>query len=234
MKLHFCLSLFVFTTAILTAGSAGAATFSVSGGVSGIGTQSFSVNQFNASLGTLNSVTILQNTFGSGKVFLENTTSAAVTVSYSLSASATLLGALTVNSLSAIIPAFFPTNNPFNTASLSPYDGITDFNGTSGRTYQSQTLNASPSSSLVNAASLSLFQGNGQVTLSVDLSGSGSAFAPPSGFKGVSQFSTNLNANYTITYDYTPVPEPSTVLGMLITGAFGLTFYRKKRNKSLV
>jgi hypothetical protein len=234
MKLHFCLSLFVLTTAILTAGSAGAATFSVSGGVGGTGIQSFSVNQFNTSLGTLNSVTILQYASGSAKLAFENTSTTPVNVAFSSSGSVNLLGAITVSPLGASFPAFFPTNYPFNQTSLSPYDGITDFSGNSGRTYQSQTLFANPVSALVNAASIGLFQGNGQVSLSAQLSGGGGVSVIPFGtFQGVSQSSTSLFANYTITYDYTPVPEPSTVVGMLISGAFGLTFYHKKRNKSL-
>jgi PEP-CTERM motif len=235
MKLHFGLSIFVLTTAILTAGSSRAATFSVSAisgalGNSGTVIQPFSVNQFNPSLGTLNSITILQSSSGSGKLAFENTSSAQVKVNYSLAAIASLQEGITASANPFL--NFF-SSGPISSTTLSPYDGVTDYQGGSGRTYQSQVISSSPISSLVNAESIGLFQGNGQVTLSTRLYGAFS-IGSATGFQGVSKYTIDQIVSYTITYDYTPIPEPSTVLGMSLSGAFGLAFYRKKRSKSLV
>jgi PEP-CTERM motif len=232
MKPHFCLSIFALTTAILTAGSARAATFSVTGSVSE-SIQSFSVNQFDTSLGTLNSVTILQNTSGLGKIAFENTSTVGKNVKYGLSASVNLLDAITVTPLGANI-SIIPTNNG---VFVNAYDGILDYGGSSGRTIQSQRVYASPVTALVDSASIGLFQGNGLVTLRVQIFRYVEVGTIPNGQPpGAVQVNSNVNADYTITYDYTPtpVPEPSTVLGMCLSGAFGLAFYRKKRSKSLV
>jgi PEP-CTERM motif len=232
MKLHFGLSIFVLTTAILTAGSSRAATISVSGSVSSLGGLSFSVNQFNTSLGTLNSVTILQNTSAFGTLAFENTSTAQKLVNYVLSTRVSLLDAITVTPLVANI-SLIPTNGIL----VDAFDGILDYGGSSGRTIQSSFVNASPVTALVDSASIGLFQGNGLVTLRTQILRSAVVGAVPNGqLLGATQVNVNENANYTITYDFTPtlVPEPSTVLGMSLSGAFGLAFYRKKRSKSLV
>jgi len=108
---------------------------------------------------------------------------------------------------------------------LTAYDGITDYTGTSGfsatyvNTTDSQVINYSL------AADLAQFMGTGNVDFIVD----GSAYGALSGPSNTSTFmSTTGTANVSVTYDFNPVPEPGTLV-LLVMGAMGMLAYAWRR-----
>lgn len=111
---------------------------------------------------------------------------------------------------------------------VSPYDGLVDFGGPSGRTYPN--LLATQFESTILDAPLApmdelLFVGAGQdVTLNVRAvgastgSGSGNLLL---------LFNTSAEASVTVTYEYIPIPEPTTAL--LLASMTPLMLRRRSR-----
>jgi hypothetical protein len=94
------------------------------------------------------------------------------------------------------------------------FDGMLDFMGTSGRTYSGLTATVVEERSSPNPVSdLSLFTGNGFVTLPVRATGQSSIMG---GGNLAFSFSTHGEAALTITYTYTAVPEPGTLALLLM------------------
>jgi hypothetical protein len=164
--------------------------------------------QFNPSLGTLNSV----------KLDLSGSLSTVITVTSSTYATGWAKTSVDVN----VQDVGHNLNSP-PISLMSPAFTFTDLNGT----VVSGTLTKSGSSSdtYTNAAVLSEFTGTGNILLPADTF-TETLVSFTSGNADVSQV-TNASLTGTVTYDYT-IPEPATI-GLLSLG--GLTLFRKKKHR---
>jgi hypothetical protein len=121
-------------------------------------TQSQSVAQFNPALGTLESVEIIYNGTLTSDLKVENNDLDSATVA------GTVNGTLSVQGGGLTAVQATATNT--NSATLSAFDGVEDFSGTSGRDFGSQS-NSGSNDVTYNASSndLSAFVGTGSVSL---------------------------------------------------------------------
>jgi len=177
------------------------------------------LTKFDSSLGTLNSVIVTLNATVAGSVGLENTGPSASSISYNLQASVALSSPAVVGTLLTSVPVFSGTFN------AGPYDGTTDFGGTSGITISNLTASTSQTTTLTT--DLDPFIGSG--SLSAFLSGTGQSNTNGSG-NVASWFQTQAGGTVTVEYNYTPaatVPEPSAILGILAVAGVG-AFARRK------
>ena len=185
-------------------------------------TQDIVLPQFNAALGTLNSINLILNGFIVGSIKFENT-----------STSSPNTPTLTINSLltlkhpggSTLLQA-----NPIitHTETVSIYDGTLDYGGASGRTYNS--LNASDEVSLTilpTSSDFSMFMGTGGLLFPVSSSGTSRVSG---GGNLAAMFLCDAGASGTVVYNYDPVPEPSSMIAMLVglTGLVGFAVRRRK------
>lgn len=208
--------------------AASAATVSYSGSLADQSTNysgvSVGVQQFDSSLGTLNSVSISLTGSVSGIFEYESRDNSASTVNMNLSAQVSLA----TSSLGQLIVALPTLMQSFATTA---FDGDRDFAGTSGGTITGLTSTANESTSLLGG-DMSEFVGTGLVNLLVSGTGNSSASGPGN----LSQdFTTFAGAQITVTYDYDVAPPPSTVplpagmpLLLLGMGAMGLAAKRRK------
>ena len=101
------------------------------------------------------------------------------------------------------------------------YDGITDFAGTSGKTYPSLSADKSENDTHTSAGDLALFTGSGNISLPILANGASTG----SGGGNLSlQFSTSASTGAKVVYNY--IPEPMT-MSLLSIG--GLALLRRKR-----
>jgi len=183
------------------------------------------VKQFDSSIGELQSVHIDLHSSATGSLKFESRDSTAETVAGSI-------GATIVLERPADKTTLLTGTVAANTSDLvSKYDGLTDFSGTSGRTYAN--LSASGDRTLdLNSESpdFSMFVGTG--TLAFPTSAVGA-----SGITGAASIASALRtfaeADITVTYTYHPllvsVPEPGS-MGLLLVGL--LCFRRPGKNSS--
>jgi hypothetical protein len=186
----------------------------------------FLLPQFDPTLGTLNSIVFDLTGTVEGIAQVENLS--------------TLSGANITTNLSAVLTLLLPGGvqmvvNPAAsvTDSYGAFDGVVDFDGTSGRTY---TTLANSSMQMQTAppfgVDLSAFLGMGNIMLAISSLGnsgvSGGSFV-------ASTFQTLSGATLQITYNYTPsdtggdIPEPMT-LALVGGGLLGLGFLRSRRS----
>jgi hypothetical protein len=176
---------------------------------------SVSIQQFDPSLGVLNSILFhLEGTVQGGAKF-ESLDAAPATITMNLQSSITLQRPDT-SILAVVLPLVQTVDN------ATAYDNTFDFGGTSGKTYTGLTNTA-----FTNAVSppplsdLALFTGLGNIVLPVIANGTSNG----SGAGNlILQFNTSAGAYVEVTYDYT-VPEPS-ALGLL---SFGALMLRRRR-----
>lgn len=186
----------------------------------------FLIPQFDPTLGTLNSIVFDLTGTVEGIAQVENLSS--------------LGGANITTNLSAVLTLLLPGGvqmvvNPLAsvTDSYGTFDGVVDFDGTSGRTY---TTLANSSMQMQTAppfgVDLSAFLGMGNIMLAISsLGNSGVA----GGSFVASTFQTLSGAALQITYNYTPsdpggdIPEPMT-LALVGGGLLGLGFLRSRRS----
>jgi hypothetical protein len=164
-------------------------------------TQSLSFDQFDSSLGTLTSVDFVLSGTVLGDAGYESRDSEATNI--------------TLNS-SAIIKLSNPTGSTIVqttplasvTSAASASDGVIDFSGTSGATFQGVTNSTSESASLTSAVDLALFTGLNTIDLA--FAATGDTAASGSG-NLITQFSTEASADIRVVYHYetTAVPEPT-------------------------
>jgi hypothetical protein len=180
---------------------------------------SVSVSKFDPSLGTLNSITFELSGHVEGGAKFESLDSSPTTVTMNLTADIELQRPDT--STIVITTPLVQTVD-----SVTAYDDVLDFGGTSGKTYTN--LSADDSDSAVSpppASDLTLFTGLGNITLPVTATGASSGTGAGN---LVLQFNAMASATVKVTYDYEPVPEPF-ALRLLSVGTVALCAYGWRR-----
>ena len=181
----------------------------------------FDVAKFDPTLGTLNSIAFTFQGDIQGSADFENRSSSPAQVTLKLS-SILQLQRPDSTLLVEAIPLYDITTN------VTAYDNVLDYGGTSGHTYSG--LTASKTESYVSSllSDLTLFTGSGNINLPVTATATSRISGPGNLIGG---FSTEASALATITYDYTPVPEPSSMVALL-AGMGGLAgLIRRRRNR---
>ncbi len=174
-----------------------------------------SLSQFNPSLGTLTSVTLTLAGTATGSIRFESLDAQAAAILANLTASISASGpaALAITT----VPLSSTTTN------VTAYDGTIDFGGTSGRTLDPLSATDTQSSSL--SSGFGSYVGTNNVT--INLSANGNSTVSGSG-NIVTNLSQKAGGIATLTYTYTPVPEPAT-MAVLSIGALGLLRRRRAR-----
>lgn len=174
--------------------------------------QILTLPQFDSALGTLDSVTLRFTGRVEGSASFESLDADPTTVKMTLGAILTLL-----RPDSSVILAVSPAASTTDT--VSAYDGTMDLTGTSGKTYSG--LWATDAQSLYLDAvtnDLSPYIGGGN--LSMTATAKGNSFGSGAG-NLVLLFRASASAVAQVTYEYTQVPEPSS-LAMISLGALSL------------
>ena len=156
-------------------------------------TATMSVPQFDPSLGTLTAVEITNSDPIKNSIRVENLDTAADTIHVTVTGDLTLSGpglASLISNLSA--------DQTFN---ATAFDGSIDFGGTSGHTFDPQTVNGSNSKTLTDASDLALYTGTG----TVDITEATHASSMATGSANLLvQVNTTAAATVTVIYHYIP------------------------------
>ncbi len=177
------------------------------------------IEKFDSALGTLKSVTLSYSGSMKGQGGIENRSAKAISVSVNLSGLLSLSGPNSTN--------LFQLNPQQNaTYNVSRYDGKVDYVGASGRKFEGLTADASGTQVFTDTSMLQWFTGSGML----DFLFTATAESQVIGSGNISSFiDTFAKADLNITYDYdpTPIPEPSTMLGL--AGVLGGIALQKKK-----
>ena len=182
---------------------------------------SVSIPKFDSSLGILTSIEFYLYGYVSGIAQFESLDASPATVTTNLSAMLKLTRPDN-STLVVSLPIASTTDN------VTAYDGITDFNGTSGKTYSNLSANDTESFVSTLASDFALFTGTGNIVLPINALGTSSG----SGAGNLLlQFNTFASADVIVKYNYdTPViPEPASLVALLsgIAGIGGISLKRK-------
>jgi len=203
--------------------SASADTISYSGSVPLTETDwasSVSIAKFDPALGTLNSIEIELQGHMEGTAKFEHRGSNAATVTTYLSADLLVQRP----DLSNLVVGAGLTVTTVD--SVTGFDGTVDFGGTSGRTHGALSANLTNTTLTSLTADLALFTGTGDIVLPVLASASSAATGSGN---MVFDFTNLASAGVKVTYDYAPVPEPSTLVGLVGMGLVGLALVWRRR-----
>jgi hypothetical protein len=155
----------------------------------------------------------------SGSASFESLDAASATITTSLSASIALTRPDT-----SLLSVAIPVVN--NSDSVTAYDGVIDFGGTSGKTYAGLAGSALATSSSTAAADLALFTAAAPGdTISLPVSAMGMSSGSGAG-NLLLLFETFASASVRVCYEYTFIPAPS-AMGLLAVG--GLAATRRRR-----
>jgi len=179
-----------------------------------------SFNQFDSSLGTLDSVSFEITGVVAGDARYESMDSAPSTVTLSLEAMLEL-----ARPSGAPLVVVFPVVSVV--ATPGPFDTVIDWSGTSGGAYIGLTATLSNSASTTSAADLALFTGAGTIDLGV--SASAQSMGTGSG-NLVTWFTTDASADVTVIYNYSTVPVPAAawLFGSGLLGLVGMARHKKR------
>jgi hypothetical protein len=209
---------------VATSGAANAASLSYANSVdynlTDIIDAPLSIQQFDASLGTLKGVTIGFTGDILGNAGFENRGQSPAAVRVTLASELSLK--LNNQSLFVLNP-----EDSF-TYQVARYDSLTDYSGASGRTLSNLTTTQSDTQSFTNAQFLQSFIGNGNIDFLFSTSANSVVTGPGN---IASYIDTLAKANITLTYDYDEVesiPESSTTLGVVLIAGLCLLSQRKK------
>jgi hypothetical protein len=178
---------------------------------------SVSVPQFDPALGTLDSIQFSLTGYVTGAARFESGDSEPATVEMTLNAKITLLKPDLTTLI--VVPPLVQTSD-----NVSAFDGVLDFAGTSGRSYDNLSAQQSDTNFLSSPsqADLTAFVGTGNVVLPVTAEG----ISHGSGAGNLTLlFLTNAGATVSVEYDY-HVPEPGS-LGLLAVGCVALIGRRR-------
>ncbi|MBN1256161.1 MAG: PEP-CTERM sorting domain-containing protein [Planctomycetes bacterium] len=188
-------------------------------------TQTLSVNQFDPSLGMLNSVSLSVTVGALGNLGFENTDGemdTTISTYYPWDPDTNTHGDLDLSLNSQSLAALSWVVMEDYNVHFEVFDGTYDFAGPSG--FSTTYLDDSDGQNLFYTlpADLAAFLGTGSVDF--DLAGTASSAMVMPG-NGVSFVSTSGNASVEVIYDYTPVPEPAT---LVLLGCGALMLLRKR------
>jgi len=107
---------------------------------------------------------------------------------------------------------------------VTAFDGVLDFGGTSGRSYLGLADTAYAAGDTTALADLVLFTGPGNIDLLVEAA---SASHVEGGGNMVTYSAASAGADVSVTYEYSPIPEPATLL-LLAGGSCGVLLRRRK------
>lgn len=168
-----------------------------------------SVPQFDSAAGSLEAVELSLWGHVEGSARFESLNASNRTVTMNLAARIDLK-----NFDGTLISSVLPITSVTDT--VTGYDGVLDFAGTSGRTFSNLTANTSaPLQSFTDAATLNLFTGSGLMNFPVTGTGASTASGPGN---IVYQFSTATSAWVQVTYRYAVVPEPISASLLCLSG----------------
>lgn len=154
-----------------------------------------------------------------GSASFESLDAANSTITTSLSASIAL-----TRPDASLLSVAIPVVN--NTDAATAYDGVTDFGGTSGKTYSGLSGSALATSSSIAASDLALFTAAAPGdTISLPVSAMGMSSGSGAG-NLVLIFETFASASIRVCYEYTIIPAPS---AMALLGLGGLAAMRRRR-----
>ena len=155
----------------------------------------------------------------SGNASFESLDAASTTITTSLSASIAL-----TRPDASLLSVAIPVVN--NADTVSAYDGVVDFGGTSGKSYTGLSGSALATSSSIAVADLALFTASapGQ-TISLPVSATGTSSGSGAG-NLLLLFETFASASVRVCYEYTFIPAPSS---LAFLGLGGLVAMRRRR-----
>ncbi|NES03241.1 MAG: PEP-CTERM sorting domain-containing protein [Okeania sp. SIO2F4] len=195
-----------------------------------------SLEKFDGSLGTLKSVNI---GFGGeivGDAQVESLDAAAKTLTFDL------LGFLDLknNELSELGTLFDQLTTASDSFDASAFDGVEDYTGTSGSSFEGLTAEVMGEESFTDQTVLDYFTGAGD---KANFLFSATTFSTVKGAANIaSVIGTKAGASVTVTYEYEEffggdvkperVPEPSSILGLGLFAGAGILSKKKLANKA--
>lgn len=187
--------------------------------------QTLSVDQFDSSLGTLNSVKLTFDGSMIGSAGFENTAESPYDAAFwaNLNFSSTIDNAITLDIKDSSTTYISETQDGMATApDLAAYDGVEDYDGDSGTTIEIINESYQTTITITDPSELAAFVGSGVIDFAIDASNQGTTY-----LVGIGSGSITSQAGGTVSaeYDYT-VPEPAT-MSLLAIG--GLALLRRRR-----
>ncbi|MGC8989117.1 MAG: choice-of-anchor E domain-containing protein [Verrucomicrobiia bacterium] len=181
---------------------------------------SLSFPKFNTSLGSITSVFLLFEAELAGSGGAEHTGSQSATVTFTLAANFWLRRPDNSNLIALTL------SDSSWSKECTSFDGVIDFQGQSGLTVNNYTVSGAGQTTLTSPGDLALFTGSDSISLPVSAIGQ-------SGFSGSGNLflivRSGARVGLTVTYTYTPVPEPSVVGLVSGLGLVGFAGWRRTR-----